>query len=225
MAQIRLLHSKPTTCSSYPSLLQLRPQGTAPFVNCIVPHRLSATTCSRSSPSSFPRTRGDLGTNWSLNCFCHHRAHLPLSLPCCTLDFTATNPRTSRQGYRYLLPYKKSSDLQEALQQVLLLNAIFCAHASLISFSAILDTGSSVPWTPRLLRRVRVLSGSAPFPSTPVLQAWLSAVHRSMVPAAACACYRLASRGCAFHFREPSACTVRYILQLALRSFARPILS
>ena len=90
---------------------------------------------------------------------------------------------------------------------------------------AILIRVSAVPWTPRPLQRVVVLSAPTPFLSTPVLQAWLCAVHRSMALAAVCACHRLASRGCAFHFRVPSAYTVRYILQPALRSLARLILS
>ena len=224
MAQIRLLHSKPTTCSSYPSLLHLRPQGTAPFVNCIVPHRLSTTTCSRFSPSSFPRTRGDLGPNWSLNCFCHHRGHLPLLLPCCSLDFTPTiqGPHGKGTGIFHLTRspqiYKKPYNKCFFWRHLLRPRQLDLPLAILIRVSA-------VPWTPRPLQRVVVLSAPTPFLSTPVLQAWLCAVHRSMALAAVCACHRLASRGCAFHFREPSAYTVRYILQLALRSFARPILS
>ena len=156
MAQIRLLHSKPTTCSSYPSLLHLRPQGTAPFVNCIVPHRLSTTTCSRSSPSSFPRTRGDLGPNWSLNCFCHHRGHLPLLLPCCSLDFTPTiqGPHGKGTGIFHLTRspqiYKKPYN-----------KCFFCRHLlrprQLDLLFRHLDTRSSVPWTPRPRRRVGVL--------------------------------------------------------------------
>ena len=224
MAQIRLLHSKPTTCSSYPSLLHLRPQGTAPFVNCIVPHRLSTTTCSRSSPSSFPRTRGDLGPNWSLNCFCHHRGHLPLLLPCCSLDFTPTiqGPHGKGTGIFHLTRspqiYKKPYNKCFFWRHLLRPRQLDLPLAILIRVSA-------VPWTPRPLQRVVVLSGPTPFLSTPVLQAWLCAVHRSMALAAVCACHRLASRGCAFHFREPSAYTVRYILQPALRSLARLILS
>ena len=155
MAQIRLLHSKPTTCSSYPSLLHLRPQGTAPFVNCIVPHRLSTTTCSRSSPSSFPRTRGDLGPNWSLNCFCHHRGHLPLLLPCCSLDFTPTiqGPHGKGTGIFHLTrspqiykkPYNKCFFWRHLLRP-----------RQLDLLFAILIRVSAVPWTPRPLQRVVV---------------------------------------------------------------------
>ena len=224
MAQIRLLHSKPTTCSSYPSLLHLRPQGTAPFVNCIVPHRLSTTTCSRSSPSSFPRTRGDLGPNWSFNCFCHHQGHLPLLLPCCSLDFTPTiqGPHGKGTGIFHLT---RSPQIYKKLYNKCFFWRHLLRPRQLDLPLAILIRVSAVPWTPRPLQRVVALSGPTPFPSTPVLQAWLCAVHRSMALAAVCACHRLASRGCAFHFRVPSAYTVRYILQPALRSLARLILS
>ena len=148
------------------------------------------------------------------------------------LSFSPAALWTSRPQSKDLTAREQvSSTLQEVLRFTrsfttsASFDAIFLCPRQLISSPSWLDTGSAVPWTPRPLQRVVVLSGPTPFLSTPVLQAWLCAVHRSMALAAVCACNRLASRGCAFHFRVPSAYTVRYILQPALRSLARLILS
>ena len=147
------------------------------------------------------------------------------------LSFSPAALWTSRPQSKDLTAREQvSSTLQEVLRFTRSLTtsasfgAIFCAHDSLIS-SRHLDTSICCSLDATTSATSCGLSGPTPFLSTPVLQAWLCAVHRSMALAAVCACHRLAPRGCAFHFRVPSAYTVRYILQPALRSLARLILS
>ena len=202
-AQIRLLHSKPTTCSSSSSLLQLRPQGLLPSSTASYRIVVQPLHVADLLQPLLPRARGVLGTYWSSNRCCHHHGHLPLSSPCCALlkNPALWTPRRQvlgpRHGNRYLhdggLTYKKPYN-----------KCFFCRHLlrpHQLDLLAILDTSS--------LDATTSTTNWCPFaqlllPSTPVLHAWLCAVHRSMAPAAACTCYRLAPRGCAFHFQDQS---------------------